>query len=1279
MKTRRLLCLLVAVSVLAGAAHLVAGPARAREPGQWTPMSDMAIARSRQAAVVLDAPDCHQATKPSWCGKVLVIGGDVGGNFDPTTFVTGTATASVELFDPFAGESGAWSSCPGDPPPSATCPAPMAQRRQNPVAAVLEDGRVLVVGGLVGVTGTVATKAEIYRPSTGQWTAAAAPADNEGTLIVEFSAATRLDGVPCAVLPRPSWCGKVLAIHRLNAQLYDPAADSWTTVVPPKRDHGSTMTATPLEDGRLVVVGGSGGPEVYDPNTGAWTDTGALTFSRSGHTATRLLDGKVLVAGGGNPRSELYDPATNAWALTPGSLSANRTGPESASLSDGSVLVAGGETIDPITGAIDDTSLVEVYDPASGRWEEVTPLGTARRLHALVRLPSHQVLAIGGTRRGPGNLQSVESYTNTQGGPTDPVPPVINSITPARAATSLKESPAFAEVTIAGTGFAGVSTVQFGGVLAAFHVDPEIPDNRLIARVPARETPGVVGVVVTTRPKGASAPASFEYVAPSGGVWEIGDELDEARIMHTETVLSDGTVLVAGGLMPVGEQPTNTRALATAERYDPKVVDGSGEERTVGRWAAAGSMTLARFGHAATLLRDGRVLVTGGSTDPAVLFGYDNFVPIAVAPLLDAELWTGVGTPADPGIWTRAASMAAGRTLHTATLLNPPFCEGSQTGTYPCGQVLVVGGDVTGTAERYDPRTGSWAAAGTLPSGPIRRHTATLLPDGRVLIVGGLDTANETVTKVAQLYDPVTDDWTRTAELSVARARHTATLLSNGRVLVTGGGSLATAFPGQPDNDKLDALATVELYDPNTGKWTDELPPMAVPRQWHTATPLPDGRVLVVGGATSEGAPGGLPLVVAEAELFDVDANAFFPAPTLTAGARALHTAALLPAGPASGCGLGCGTLLLVGGKDIHRERADSRLFFNTPRVTQAITPASGPVLGGTAVTIRGTGLAGVAHPDGGVDFGLGDTRARSVTVVSDNEVIAVSPRHAVGPVEVQVRTPAGTVAAGQFLFHAVDGLSSLVAEAVDEYTVRLSFLNPTDPPATRFLVRQSRTPIATLAAFEAATELCPQGGCVFPVAEQLTLTVSDLVPNTTYHYAFRALDSSGAPGPLSNDASVTTLACRAVQAAAGQVLYPRGYSLVGLPGGTMTGSKSPLYGWFDRNEGTYSVTANTQPAEGGRGYWAFFFCPTAVSVAAGDPTSLTLPLGAFHASMIGNPSTGPVTVRGHDYLARWNPVANDGEGAYVMSGYREPVTLAVGEGAWVFSYVATSIVISPA
>ena len=160
-------------------------------------------------------------------------------------------------------------------------------------------------------------------------------------------------------------------------------------------------------------------------------------------------------------------------------------------------------------------------------------------------------------------------------------------------------------------------------------------------------------------------------------------------------------------------------------------------------------------------------------------------------------------------------------------------------------------------------------------------HTATLLPDGRVLIAGGMNWDLMTVAASAELYDPATGTFSPTGPMATARAAHTATLLADGRVLITGGEYL-------DGGTNWAYLSSAELYDPATGKFSPT-GPMGSARWRHTATLLSDGRVLVAGGADNKGG-------LVSAELYDPASGTFSPTGSMAA-ALLDHTAIALSDG----------------------------------------------------------------------------------------------------------------------------------------------------------------------------------------------------------------------------------------------------------------------------------------------------------------------------------------------------------------------------------------------
>ena len=214
--------------------------------------------------------------------------------------------------------------------------------------------------------------------------------------------------------------------------------------------------------------------------------------------------------------------------------------------------------------------------------------------------------------------------------------------------------------------------------------------------------------------------------------------------------------------------------------------------------------------------------------------------------------WGVKALPTDPG-WSLTGNLNTARCGHTATLL-------------ASGKVLVVGGNgrdcssihpnTLDSAELYDPVTGSWSVTGSLKQ-PRTNHTATLLPSGLVLVVGGVVASATSFDTIgtAELYDPDAGDWKSTGNLIAQRSYHTATLLQNGNVLVAGG------WPGGSG-----ALDSAELYDPSTSTWS-RTGNLVTGRYWHTATQLQNGKVLVAGGLLDVAPNRGQ--IEASAELYD--------------------------------------------------------------------------------------------------------------------------------------------------------------------------------------------------------------------------------------------------------------------------------------------------------------------------------------------------------------------------------------------------------------------------
>lgn len=293
--------------------------------------------------------------------------------------------------------------------------------------------------------------------------------------------------------------------------------------------------------------------------------------------------------------------------------------------------------------------------------------------------------------------------------------------------------------------------------------------------------------------------ASAEVFEPSGSFVATG-AMSTARVGHTATELQNGRVLVAGGASKMFG--AGMKIFASAELYNPSKK----------RFSNTGAMLGARTGHTATLLANGKVLIACGD---------DGTMSLSTSELYD---------PATAE-FTETGAINFPRDRCTATSL-------------PNGKVLIAGGiqllpdgsgGVLDSAELYDPATGSFSLTGTMTSAR-EMHTTTLLPDGRVLITGGV--SNGPVLDTAELYDPATGLFSPAGHMTTTRYGHLAAVLGDGDVLIAGG-----------FDDAGSTLKSAELFDANSGSF-DAIAPMPRDRFFVGATVLTSSTILIAGGYT---------------------------------------------------------------------------------------------------------------------------------------------------------------------------------------------------------------------------------------------------------------------------------------------------------------------------------------------------------------------------------------------------------------------------------------------
>lgn len=633
-------------------------------------------------------------------------------------------------------------------------------------------------------------------------------------------------------------------------------------------------TATLLPDGRVLIVGGSSDAgcldtaEIWEPRGERSRPTRSLSQERCFHSAALLKDGRVLVAGGESARAvEVFDPITETWRAA-GSLQKERLHPSVFQEADGRVLIFGGET------AGDSLSVAEVWDPRSGRLIGSQDLPSQRRDHAGVQLADGRILVIGAEADSAGGriAEALDptgaAWSQLASLDGDRTRPTLTRLLDGRAAAFGGSDEPSAEVFDPRTGQWSRTRPARSG--RHDHTATLLRDGTLL----------VVGGYAK---RALSAAESFfhqlslgrvERWSPISGRWTLEPPLARARSLHTATLLPDGRVLVAGGAHK--KSPGGSLTLSSTELFGepaaPRPVAGPqpapppADAVPPGRWIALKPLLQARQEHSATQLPDGHVLLVGGwHSEPNCSLAEDTcgHSHTTAAP----ELW-------DPQTGTsRVVGDLLAALEHSATLLRS-------------GQVLIAGGytgfsprPYTSDVSRFDAATGKWQVLPRLQLGRSA-HRATLLQDGRVLLTGGeSDKGREAST---ELWEPENGTTRLAASMGQARSRHTATLLPDGRVLVIGG-----------ETGKA-RLASTEIYDPRRSLWQPG-PPLLRPRASHSTLVLGDGSVLVIGGDKPEPTAQD-PAPMSTAELLLPGAQRWAAAGTL-ASKREGHSALLLPDG----------------------------------------------------------------------------------------------------------------------------------------------------------------------------------------------------------------------------------------------------------------------------------------------------------------------------------------------------------------------------------------------
>jgi hypothetical protein len=914
-------------------------------------------------------------------GKVLIAGGaDNNGN----------ALNTAELYDPATGTTS----------PTGNLSDPNGRVQQ--VSVVLPNGKVLLAGGSSNVA--ILASAELYDPATGTFTSMGSM--SEPRFLAE------------AVLLAD---GRVLVSGGFNtnvalntAEIYDPATGSFTRTGNMNQGRGR-HTMTLLPNGKVLVTGGRdaavnffglASAEIFDPSAnqgaGAFTLIGNMNSVRFVHTATLLSNGTVLIAGGFNAgneslsvaSAEIFDPSTNTFTLT-GSMNITRARFTATLLPDGTVLMAGG--INSVTG-VTAPAPSEIYSPATGAFTLTGAMITGRELPRATELFNGNVLVTGGDD-GVNILASTELYYNTV-----PIAPIVITATTIPNAfvgqpyvAMALEQNGTGPITwsiVSGTlppGLAGNTIGTYGVVTGtpttagSFTFTAQVTDGHSVATRSFTINVSVATLVFTSNimPTGGMGRPYSQPLPVTGGTLPYtatvtSGSLPPGLALRSVGVLSGTpssagsftfTVKVTDSSAPA-QSVTQTLTMAVNSLFITTTALPSGIagvpynaaiSTTGGTLPLTFSAATGAFPPGLTIQQPAANPSSGALSGTPTLAGHYTFTESVTDSSSPAQAATqyytmdvfpaaGNAVPANLTFLSQPQNSVGGQILggspvrvHVTDAKNLPIAGASVAlsfnGPPPCSSAVLSGtltGITNGNGNAVFPdlsvdrgqlgytllaSAGSASAVsqtftvnGFCQTGNLsvarRFDTATLLQNGKVLITGGasLGSSSQAVAS-AELYDPSSGQFTLTGSMNVSREFHTATLLLNGKVLIAGG-----------DNSTSPALGSAELYDPATGAFT-LTGSMSAAHDGHTATLLAGGRVLIAGGYDQTG------LAANSAELYDPASGTFAVTGNMVSG-RGQHTASLLANG----------TVLLAGGVDINNNILATAEIYDPSRGVSAPT-----------------------------------------------------------------------------------------------------------------------------------------------------------------------------------------------------------------------------------------------------------------------------------------------------------------------------------------------------
>ena len=428
----------------------------------------------------------------------------------------------------------------------------------------------------------------------------------------------------------------------------------------------------------------------------------------------------------------------------------------------------------------------------------------------------------------------------------------------------------------------------------------EIAPQANIPNIPTlAQLPPVYALVATVEPGGLISTSKTTRVSwnnpgsfSPAGAMRMGRAAHTATALHRSAKDQETRVLIAGGgggtlLTPLGSNST--------EIFSPL------QHNTV----AGPTMTSDRALHAATLLPDGTVLICGGTDSAGNVTTH-------------AEIYDPISNS-----FTTTATMLQPRVGHAATLLDNGLVlvtGGLANYTNPLTNLIAVLNTAQDTGELFDPASGQWLAVPGTMASAHSGHAQTPLPDGRVLISGGIQGGQPgplglqlpLYTQSCSIYDPATNAFSTTGSMATPRAFHGASVLANGDVLVTGGSVVTAVFGLVSGSDSCERW--------NGTSWTGS-GPLSIPVTNHTQLTAEDGTAIVIGGLG-----GAFPSFVGS-DQSGVHDGVLFTAGTSLGVNIGLPGSAPAPRGAQAAVRLFDGTIVLLGGTDGTAPKSDNFIF----------------------------------------------------------------------------------------------------------------------------------------------------------------------------------------------------------------------------------------------------------------------------------------------------------------------------------------------------------------